>query len=232
MSGANLFNLARRFCHERVGPASAADAPWEAQAQAIFYASLLYEVEQFVAEDLATPDEARALLGLAADATRAQARRDVAHYGRHLLRRHRLAPADLEGAIDAAHQAFQAALAAKPRRPPAPLPYRRALPAHEASALWARLDAARAELHRATYWDIDAARIARIVAFLEGQRPARLYQLAASAAMGYELDPAWANEMFNFDGSHWFTAELSWYLYAEGSGYPVVAGDLAAHLGV
>lgn len=231
MSEAQLYQRARRYCHERIAAAQAPGLAWPDALAARYLAELLYEIEQLTPADFASPTEERDLLGLAAEGALAHVRCTIGQEMRRFLRPQRLARADLAGALVAAHQAFCASLAAPLRRPAPPLPARRALPRHEAQLLWRRLEQARAALPRATHWDVDADVMAAIIAFMAAARPAQLVVLYPTTSQGYLLDPDWAESMLCFDDSYWAGEDFSWYLYAEGNGYPVVGGDLMAHLG-
>ncbi|HEY1012788.1 MAG TPA: hypothetical protein VGE07_08810, partial [Herpetosiphonaceae bacterium] len=107
---------------------------------------------------------------------------------------------------------------------PAPPP-RRVLERAELERPWADFEPARLRLAKRTIYDADpwpaaSAAIRR----LSGGAP--IFNLAPAAFFGYELDPAWLDEMLCGDDTFWTGPGFGWYLYADGTGYPVVAGAL------
>jgi hypothetical protein len=222
---AKRHNNARYYCIQRLVSLSRL-ASWQDWAVSAMLQTILNEIECFVEEDFTSADEIRTFLELAAEHAHTQLIAQKSIDCSYIKRRHKLSQAAIDSIFTETYQSFVRFLQAAPDEGIPCLPYRRVLTRKELVDIWSDFEQHKKVLPRRTAYTDQDFQTTVYVQTLIGRSVDRILQLYPGAYFGYELDTSWLNQMFCGDDTYWTSKGYTWYIYADGTGYPVVAGDI------
>ncbi|MBD2770359.1 hypothetical protein IC235_20930 [Hymenobacter sp. BT664] len=223
MSSTVLHQAFRYHCLERIAAAEpSAGRDIHAFVQWYVWSQFLTEAEQYTPDDFSSEAEAQEVLKWIVQSTQVYCQQ---HYARRVPRAIQEADDRLvQSFIDQAGEQATALLqTAATRVDTPPVPFRRVLTQPEYREVWSTFQDKWGKQRSGLYMDLP---IDALTKHLLQRGDTRLYYLHPFAHLqSYTLAAEWLNKMFSYDDGYWIALDFSWYILADGNGYPKVGGQ-------
>ncbi len=229
----NLHNRARFYCKKKLLSLRNSFEAWQVRVYSYFFSRLLNQIEQFTESDFQDNSDSETVtyFVLMSDTVKDELSEWSTFWFKYLIK-HGISAEAIGETILQAQADFLYFLNnyTLPEYNTPTLPYRKVLSKTEYEDIWALFEAhllkAYPRFSRKMYYSSHFP-VKSIANELQALGLKRLFNLnPMSREASYEVDIELMDEMFCGDDTYWISEALDWFIYAEGNGYPEVAGDV------